>query len=264
MNRKVAIFMLCLLSISVNARADSTFKQMKEDVARGGWEVIWSESYGFEKAGVLAACVYLGCAVSYLKDELENLTKRAGKQVIEKALQNKGRVMFGPGKLEVQAGTAYWSTYYRIYNPLNQRHERVTTARYVRLYVKYKRRSIGVSRPKFWWSHAGQLSGKHCVLINEPSTGNDGTSHTWGDNYLCSNRDHGIRWSYAGPISGMRCTQIHELASPHTWGDNYLCVPSSSSLRFFWSSAGPISGKKCIKINEPADPHTWDDNYLCY
>ncbi len=117
---------------------------------------------------------------------------------------------------------------------------------------------------QFWWSYAGPLSGKHCVRINEPSAGNDGSTHTWGDNYLCSNRNYGIRWSYAGPIRGMRCTQLHESASPHTWGDNYLCVPSSSQLRFSWSSAEPISGKQCIKVNEPADPHTWNDNYLCY
>lgn len=117
---------------------------------------------------------------------------------------------------------------------------------------------------QLWWSYAGPLSGKDCVLINEPSTGNDGSTHTWGDNYLCSNQNLGIRWSYAGSISGMRCTQTHESASPHTWGDNYLCVPISSSINFSWSSAGPIPGKSCIRINEPADPHTWDDNYLCY
>lgn len=116
----------------------------------------------------------------------------------------------------------------------------------------------------FSWSHAGPISGKHCVQINEPSEGDDGSTHTWADNYLCSSQDHGIQWSHAGPIDGMRCTKIHELASPHTWDDNYLCVPHSSQLHFSWSSAGPIPEKRCIKVNEPADPHTWDDNYLCY
>ena len=120
------------------------------------------------------------------------------------------------------------------------------------------------SNVPFWWSYADPLPGKHCVLINEPSKGNDNTTHTWGDNYLCSNIDRGIRWSYARPISGMRCTQLHESSSPHTWGDNYLCVPPASPIHFSWSSAGPDTNKGCIKINEPADPHTWDDNYLCY
>lgn len=76
---------------------------------------------------------------------------------------------------------------------------------------------------KFQWSYAGRIRGKHCVQINEPSLGNDGSSHTWGDNYLCSNKNYGIRWSFAGPIRGMRCVNLHESASPHTWGDNYLC-----------------------------------------
>ncbi len=120
------------------------------------------------------------------------------------------------------------------------------------------------SPPLFSWSYAGAIPGKYCVLMNEPSLGNDGSTHTWGDNYLCSIYDMGIRWSFAGPINGMRCMNTHEPASPHTWGDNYLCVPTSSTIRFFWSSAGSIPGKACIKINEPADPHTWDDNYLCY
>ena len=118
--------------------------------------------------------------------------------------------------------------------------------------------------PFFSWSYAGTIPGKHCVLMDEPSLGNDGSSHTWGDNYLCSIRDIGIRWSYAGPISGMRCTKTYEPASPHTWGDNFLCVPTSSSIQFSWSSAGSIPGKSCIQINEPADSHTWSDNYLCY
>ncbi len=124
--------------------------------------------------------------------------------------------------------------------------------------------NTGTSKPKFSWSYAGKIPGKNCVSLYEASTGNDGSTHTWGDNYLCSTRNYGIRFHMAGPINGMRCTLLHEGASPHTWGDNYLCVPNSSNLQFSWSSAGPISGRRCIKINEPSDPHTWDDNYLCY
>lgn len=113
--------------------------------------------------------------------------------------------------------------------------------------------------PLITWSYAGKINGKHCVQINEPSD-----PHTWGDNYLCTEKNLGIRWSFAGQISGMRCTQIHETSDPHTWGDNYLCVPTTSELHFAWSSAGAIAGQNCIKINEPADPHTWDDNFLCF
>lgn len=141
MKRQAAIFMLFLLSISANAQADSTFKQMKTDVARGNWEVIWSESYGFEKAALLAACVYVGCAQSYLGHELDSLKSRAGDQLLEQALRNKGKVIVGPGELKIQAGTAYWSTYYNVWNPLRNRNEKVTTARYVRLYIKYRRDS---------------------------------------------------------------------------------------------------------------------------
>ena len=139
MKRQAAIFMLFLLSISVNTQADSTLKQMKTDVARGNWEVIWSESYGFEKAALLAACVYVGCAQSYLGHELDSLKSKVGDQLLEQALRNKGKVIFGPGELKIQAGTAYWSTYYNVWNPLRNRNEKVTTARYVRLYVKYRR-----------------------------------------------------------------------------------------------------------------------------
>jgi len=121
-----------------------------------------------------------------------------------------------------------------------------------------------VSEQPIVWSFAGELPGKHCVSLFEPSVGNDDSTHTWGDNYLCSTENLGISFSYAGSISGMQCTRLHEDASPHTWGDNYLCVPNGSNLQFAWSSAGPIAGRTCIKINEPADPHTWDDNYLCY
>ena len=257
------ILSFLLTVVPATSEAESTFKDMKMGVEKGGWEVIWSESYGMGDAAAMAACVYFGCAQAYLRYELDRLTERVGRQLIEEALRNKGRIIFGPGNLEIQAGDAYWSVYHRVWNPIRGRHERVTTERYVRLYVKYRRKSNGVAGT-FSWSYAGPIAGKHCVQINEPSTGNDGSTHTWGDNFLCSNQNHGIRWSYAGPIAGMRCTQLHESASPHRWGDNYLCVPSSSQLRFAWSSAGPISGKQCIKVNEPADPHKWDDNYLCY
>lgn len=100
-----------------------------------------------------------------------------------------------------------------------------------------------------------------CIQINEPAD-----PHTWQDNFLCSNRDLGIRWSFRGPIPGMRCTQITEGAEPpqHTWHDNFLCLPPESPLELAWSARGPIPGLHCLRFLEPSDPHTWSDNFLCW
>jgi hypothetical protein len=106
------------------------------------------------------------------------------------------------------------------------------------------------------WSSAGPIAGLTCTQITEPAD-----PDTWGDNYLCSDRDLGLRWSYAGPISGMTCTQIHEGSDPHGWNDNYLCAPQNLGLRY--SSAGQIANMKCTQLHEGSDPHTWTDNYLC-
>ncbi len=60
----------------------------------------------------------------------------------------------------------------------------------------------------------------------------------------------------------MTCTQIHEGSDSHTWGDNYFC--SDIDRGFRRSSAGPIAGMTCLPWAEPADPHTWEDNFLCW
>jgi hypothetical protein len=106
------------------------------------------------------------------------------------------------------------------------------------------------------WNSAGPIAGMTCTQITEPAD-----PDTWNDNYLCADRDLGLRWSYAGPIAGMVCTQIHEGSDPHTWNDNYLCAPNDLGLRY--SSAGPIVGMSCTQLLETSDPHTWSDNYLC-
>jgi hypothetical protein len=111
----------------------------------------------------------------------------------------------------------------------------------------------------FQWSSAGAIAGMTCTQLIETAD-----PHTWNDNYLCSNRDFGLRWSSAGAIAGMLCTQIVEMADPHTWQDNYLCTPPASPLKLFWSAQNPIAGKTCVQIIETADPDTWNDNYLCY
>lgn len=118
----------------------STFRNMKNDIETGWDETLWSESYGPGDFAALAACTYFGCAASYLSDRLEDLAAKVGRDLLKSVLENKGRVLFGPGNLEIQAGDAYWSVYHRIWNPLAFRHEKVTTERYIRLYVRYRRR----------------------------------------------------------------------------------------------------------------------------
>jgi hypothetical protein len=117
----------------------STFNDMKRDIEAGWDEVLWSESYGMGDAAALAACVYFQCAAAYLGQRLEDLATKVGKDLLMQTLQNKGKVLTGPGNFQVQAGDAYWSVYQKIWNPLKGRHEKVTTERYVRLYVRYRR-----------------------------------------------------------------------------------------------------------------------------
>ena len=112
--------------------------------------------------------------------------------------------------------------------------------------------------PGFSWSQAGAIPDMTCVLIHE-----DADPDAWGDNFLCSNQDLGLRWSQAGEISGMRCTRVHEDADPAPWGDNFLCAPSNAPFTLSWSQAGSISGKVCTRVHEDADPHAWGDNFLC-
>ena len=113
------------------------------------------------------------------------------------------------------------------------------------------------------WSPSGPIGGLFCTQIVE---GASPPEHTWRDNYLCANRDIGLRWSSAGPIAGMRCTQIIEGAEPaqYTWRDNYLCLPQNSPVALTWSASGPLAGLICVHMVEGSDPYGWRDNYLCY
>ena len=111
----------------------STFEDMKRDIETGWDEVLWSESYGWGDAAALAACIYFQCAAAYLGQRLEDLTTKVGKDLLVQTFQNKGRVLTGPGNLQVQAGDAYWSVYHKLLG------EKITTDRYVRLYVRYRR-----------------------------------------------------------------------------------------------------------------------------
>lgn len=116
---------------------------------------------------------------------------------------------------------------------------------------------------RFFWSSSGPIGGLICTQIVE---GASPPAHTWRDNYLCANRDVGLRWSPSGPIAGMTCTNIIEGAEPaqYTWRDNYLCLPQGTRLTLHWSSSGPIAGLDCVQVHEGRDPYSWHDNYLCW
>ncbi|WP_300441597.1 hypothetical protein [uncultured Mameliella sp.] len=116
---------------------------------------------------------------------------------------------------------------------------------------------------RFYWSSSGPIAGKHCTQIVE---GASPASHTWRDNYLCTDRDIGLRWSASGAIFGMKCTQIIEGAEPaqYTWRDNYLCLPQNSPLTLRWSPSGSVAGLNCVQMVEGSDPYGWRDNYLCW
>ncbi|MCY0996566.1 hypothetical protein OWM54_05395 [Myxococcus sp. MISCRS1] len=113
------------------------------------------------------------------------------------------------------------------------------------------------------FSSAGQMPGKVCTALTETSD----VAGTWLDNYLCAQRDVGIRWSLGGPISGMRCTRIwmNGEGVATGWNDNYLCLPPTSALNFVWSPMGRCANKISVPFDESADPHAhWMDSYLCY
>jgi hypothetical protein len=109
---------------------------------------------------------------------------------------------------------------------------------------------------EFEFSFVGPVGGKTCISLDEPAD-----PDFWSDNYLCTQRDFGLKWSIAGELPGMVCTQIVEPADPHFWGDNFLCAPVDYGLR--WSFVGPIPDMRCTLVDEPSDPSAWTDNYLC-
>lgn len=123
--------------------------------------------------------------------------------------------------------------------------------------------AAGAQATRLAWSSSGPIAGMHCTQLIE---GAAPPEFTWRDNFLCADRDIGLRWSPAGPLSGMRCTQIIEGAEPlqYTWRDNYLCLPQTSPVTLAWSPAGPIAGRSCVQIHEGRDPYGWHDNYLCW
>jgi hypothetical protein len=91
-------------------------------------------------------------------------------------------------------------------------------------------------------------------------------SHSWGDNFVCTDTNIGLEWSMAGPLPGRRCVRVHESADEvaAAWADNFLCLPESSPYELTWSTAGKIAGQSCVRWFEAADVGgSWGDNYLC-
>ena len=119
---------------------------------------------------------------------------------------------------------------------------------------------------EFTWSSAGPISGKTCVLFNEPLD----QANSWGDNYLCYSKvtrftEGGLTFSSSGAVDGLACTSVDEPSDPNTWADNVLCSRPELDLGLRWSYAGPIAGLDCTNIAESAehDPAIWKDNFLC-
>lgn len=173
----------------------STFEDMKRDIETGWDEVLWSESYGWGDAAALVACVYFGCAAAYLGQRLEDLATKVGKDLLEQTLRNKGKVLTGPGNFQVQAGDAYWSVYQKIWNPVAQRNEKVTTERYVRLYVRYRRDGTPSSQPGGFLLQTG-------TALHE-------TGDEW-DFGLASNRD---LFAIGKRSTGSGTTELHILSA---------------------------------------------------
>lgn len=117
----------------------STFEEMKSQIETGWDHVLWSESYGIGDAAALAACIYFGCALAYLGNRLFDLERKVGRDLIEDALEDKGRI-YSIEDTEIEAGLAYWSVCVKIWNPIKRRCECVTTERYVRLYIRWRRK----------------------------------------------------------------------------------------------------------------------------
>jgi hypothetical protein len=115
---------------------------------------------------------------------------------------------------------------------------------------------------QFTWSFTGPLPPPLvCVQIVEPSD-----PDAWSDNYLCTQRDFGLKWSFAGKDPTLPfCTQINEPAEPaaQMWADHYLCSPVDYHLQWFIAGKPADPTLDCVQIVEPSDPDAWGDNYLC-
>lgn len=183
----------------------STFTEMKRNIEDGWEDVLWSESYGWGDAAAVAACTYFGCVQVYLEHRLDRLLEKVGREFLEQVIRNKGQVLTGPGELQVQAGDAYYSVYHNVWNPFRGRHEKVTTERYIRLFVRYRRVTDGASNGSVSSDFMSPPPVSQVLLQPRLAEGNWSTLrspfelHVMGDgNVLGWNRSSGdfILWRY--------------------------------------------------------------------
>jgi hypothetical protein len=179
-----------------------------------------------------------------------DLTSGGARVIVRNQQASAGTFVSGPGATWISAGpSAAWL---------------VDTSRRT-----YKQ----IDRQRLYFSNDGAIPGMSCQQLREDAD----AAGTWLDNYLCSERDLGVRWSNAGPLgAGWNCWAVVEPSEPPsgTWGDNFVCASAASGLRLQWSYTGPIQEitteagysitPQCVQWFEPSDPHTWYDNYLCY
>ena len=66
--------------------------------------------------------------------------------------------------------------------------------------------SISTTQASFYWSSSAPVAGKHCVQWLEQAD----DAGTWSDNFLCTDRDWGMRWN-----SAVRFNNIYVFAQKH-------------------------------------------------
>jgi len=89
--------------------ASPTFAANNKDEVRGnvknGWTVAWGKEVDHIEYGKLAAAMATGTTGAYLSNLLKDSAATLGKEVVIKALKNRGQT-FKAGRFEVQAGIA--------------------------------------------------------------------------------------------------------------------------------------------------------------
>ncbi len=111
---------------------------------------------------------------------------------------------------------------------------------------------------QFYWNSAGPIAGKSCIQLYE------GATNSWHDNYLCTDRDYGLRWVGDGNRpANMDCTPVKEGAGGAAWNDNYLCAPRNFPWHLRFAEWGRLGGYKCKLIPEGAGGWAWLDNSIC-
>jgi len=234
----------------------STFEEMKRDIETGWDVVLWSESYGWTDAATLTACAFFGCAQAYLGQQLIDLEKKVGKDFLEQVIRNKGQVIVGPGNLEMQFGDAYWSTYYDYWNPITRRREKITTDRYIRLYLRTRRRNSGGTENTISLQNNANTQWKGWYLDIDGNTGNV---------ILWSRLGSGGYWKITEHGDGT--VSLQNTANTQ-WKDWYLDIDGNTGKVILWPRLGSGGywkitehGDGTVSLQNNANTQ-WKDWYL--